>query len=69
MSLIPSTYDEWRHCIEVKCQISLSENFCKERIKDLTEGKSRYATTFREQYGDHYTNEVVSWYQKALNSL
>lgn len=66
MDPIPNTYSEWRDCIEIRCQIPITASYCRERIEDLTQMKSHHATQFRKLYGAEYTQQVLSWFQQAL---
>ena len=37
--VIPLSYEQWRHCIEVRCQIRLTSAFIRERLAELQEEK------------------------------
>ncbi|NRA64193.1 MAG: hypothetical protein HRU19_06885 [Pseudobacteriovorax sp.] len=69
MNLVPTTYSEWRECIEVRCQIKITSAFCQERLKDLKEGSSHYASQFKKMYGDQHLSQVVSWFEQAAKEL
>lgn len=35
MSFVPTTYEDWKHCITVKCEALLTANYVEERIATL----------------------------------
>ena len=62
---LPQNYEEWRHCITVKCGIPLTPTFISQRLtvwrnKDLEETKR-----FRHLYGDSHWLTVISWFEQA----
>ena len=56
-------------CIEVKCQIKLTQEYCKERIEGLNNPKDRYTETFLKLYGEEHYKQVLAWYHQALADL
>lgn len=65
MSDIPATYDEWLHCITVKCKIELTPQFAKTRIAALEDTKSPEAVRFAKCYGKAHLARVIEWYRRA----
>ncbi len=63
---IPQSYDEWRHCITVRCGIPLTQTFVEGRIKELRDGDHRRTREFREKYGPDHLNRVIGWFETAL---
>jgi hypothetical protein len=63
--VIPQTYAQWRHCIEVDCGISLTASFIEERRavwRDPTHDESR---RFAQLYGDAHRLRVQEWFEQA----
>jgi hypothetical protein len=63
MSAIPRTFDEWKHCIEVECQLRLTSDFVSERLRSLGNPVSEEAQRFIRIYGRKHWSRVVSWFQ------
>lgn len=66
--VIPQTYAEWRHCIEVDCGIALTPEFVAARIDAFTRPGSQEASRFARLYGELHLKRVVGWYHTALGS-
>ena len=64
---IPTTFDEWFHCITVKCKISLTPEFARKRIAALEDPKSAEAAGFAKIYGEAHRERVVEWYRRVAS--
>ncbi len=62
---LPTTYDEWFHCITVKCRVRLTPEFARERIAALGNVESPEAVRFAKIYGQTHRERVVEWYQRV----
>ena len=65
--MTPSTYDEWRHCIEVKCGLLLTPAFVQQRLSALHDHRNYQTQRFREMWGDEHLRDVITWFEKAEN--
>ena len=63
--MIPSSYQEWKHCIEVKCGIELTEKFIEERLSELQNDTNLKTVEFVNLYGIDYKNQIISWFEKT----
>ena len=63
--MIPSSYQEWQHCIKVKCGIGLTQKFIEERLSELQNDKNPKTVEFVNLYGIDYKNQIISWFEKA----
>jgi len=63
---IPSTSEEWRHCIEHWCGIELTPDFVKARIKALENPHDEHTRRFIECYGEAHRQQVLAWFKRAL---
>lgn len=63
--VIPTTYEEWVHCITVKCNIPLTPKFIRQRIAALGDANSPEAKTFARLYGEAHRVQIVEWYRRA----
>lgn len=63
------SYDEWQHCITVKCGIPLTLDYVTERIAALSDAKDRMTARFVELYGDSYRQRTIQWFEQARGEL
>ena len=63
--IIPSTYEEWVHCIVVECGLELTSNYIEQRIAALQEANDYYTQQFIKLYGQAYLEQVLSWFSLA----
>lgn len=64
-SSIPTTYEEWVHCITVKCKISLTPEFARARLAALDAPQSAEAATFSTLYGEAHLKRIIEWYRRV----
>jgi len=64
-SLIPQTYEEWRHCITVDCGLKLTPSFIEQRISALQNNNEHYTQQFVRKYGQQHHQRVLSWFMQA----
>ena len=69
MSFLPKNYEAWRHCIEVKCNISLTQPFVAERLDALKDQKQLNTQKFINRWGDTYHAQTVAWFEQAAKEL
>lgn len=65
--IIPGTYQQWRHCIEVDCRIPLRESFISQRLNTLQATDQEETQRFIRRYGSEHYQRVVAWFEKARN--
>ena len=64
-AVIPATYREWRHCIEVECGIELMPAYLAERLAALHKTEGEEVRRFAALYGADHWRRVVSWFEQA----
>lgn len=69
MSPVPSTYEEWKHCIEVKCKIPLTSDYVQERITALTDRSDFHTQKFLDRWGEKHHARTLAWFKKAAEEL
>ncbi|WP_325167147.1 hypothetical protein [Stenotrophomonas sp. S41] len=69
MTIVPRTYSEWRHCIEVECSIPLSLPFIRDRIAALSSSTDHYTQQFIRLWGPDHLAQVRQWFEQAANEL
>ena len=62
---IPSTYEQWRECIEVRCKVPLTSAYITERLAELEDGKHPKTKKFEALYGTPHLEQVIGWFRKA----
>ncbi len=68
MAGMPTTYAEWKRCIEVDCGIELTTDFCERRIRALADPTDAHTASFRRTWGDDHLARVANWFQLALET-
>ncbi|SMF42919.1 hypothetical protein [Pseudobacteriovorax antillogorgiicola] len=68
-SLIPDSFQSWRECIEVRCQVPLTKEYCEKRIVELKNAKEFNTKKFIECYGAEHHRRVLSWFEQGLKGL
>ncbi|MEM6376153.1 MAG: hypothetical protein AAF686_07915 [Pseudomonadota bacterium] len=69
MSIIPSSYAEWEHCITVACGIPLTAEFVAERVKALENRDDHHTEKFVSLYGEAHLIRTLAWFREAEAKL
>ncbi|MEM9900944.1 MAG: hypothetical protein AAF865_06340 [Pseudomonadota bacterium] len=69
MSVVPTTFAEWKHCITVTCDIPLTEKYVRERIAALTDKDDFQTRKFIERWGDAHHARTLEWFKEAAVEL
>lgn len=62
-NIIPTDYNEWRHCITVKCGIKLTEDFVEQRIAELNDKENPTTRQFIKLYGEQHWQLTLNWFE------
>ncbi|MEM7504286.1 MAG: hypothetical protein AAF417_19760 [Pseudomonadota bacterium] len=62
---IPSTYEQWHHCITAECGIPLTSEFVAQRLAVWKDEDAQETARFRRLYGDAHWRTVIGWFEKA----
>ena len=63
--IIPSNFEEWKHCIEVECGLKLTPQFIEKRIASMEDPTEHYTQQFLKRYGNQYHSQVLGWFRTA----
>ena len=63
------SYEEWEHCITVKCRIPLTPDFVAKRIAALSDERDPTTARFIALYGDPYRLRTIRWFEQARRKL
>ncbi|MEM7454524.1 MAG: hypothetical protein AAF456_09240 [Planctomycetota bacterium] len=65
----PTSYEHWRHCIEVLGKIELTPAYVRERITILEDGGHAESRKFAKLYGDEHLQRILAWFRQAAKEL
>lgn len=65
MSIVPTTYKEWEHCITVKCGTPLTTAYISQRIADLQNMRDYRTQKFIELWGEAHHARILAWFREA----
>jgi hypothetical protein len=66
--VIPITYPQWRHCIEVDCGIALEPQFIADRVAALAQSGDE-PQRFARLYGNEHLQRVIGWFRRAQSEI
>lgn len=69
MSVVPQTYEEWEHCITVKCGIPLTAEFVAKRIAALEDDSDHSTRKFIDYWGEAHHARTLDWFRQAASRL
>jgi len=69
MSVIPQSYEEWEHCITVKCGVPLTKDYVAGRIEALQNGNDAHTQEFIKRWGQAHHAQTLDWFRVAANKL
>lgn len=69
MNVVPTNYEEWKHCITVSCGIPLTPDYVAQRIAALTDEQDFHTQKFITRWGQAHHARTLSWFQKAAEEL
>ena len=69
MIIIPTSYEDWKRCITVKCNIPLTSKYVHDRILALTDTNDYQTKKFIETWGERHYASTLSWFHQAAQEL
>lgn len=66
---IPTSYAQWRECIEVHCGIPLTPDYVHSRIGELEDSGNRNTKHFEKLYGAEHLERTLGWFRRAADEL
>ena len=69
MFIVPTTYEEWEHCVTVKRGIPLTVKYVAERIEALRDMDDYHNQKFIEWWGDAQHARTLAWFREAEERL
>ena len=69
MGVVPTTYEEWEHCITVDCGIPLTADYIAGRIKALNDMSDLHTQKFVERWGEGHRTQTLAWFEEAATRI
>ena len=67
--MIPTSYETWRHCIEVHCRIPLDGAFIAQRLRELDDRRLHSTEQLLRRYGERHVAQLRAWFTRAGEEL
>ena len=67
--VIPHSYEQWRHCIEVRCNIRLTSTYIRERMAELQDDNHAKTKEFASLYGPEHLERIIAWFRRAADEM
>lgn len=64
-SIVPQTYDQWKHCIEVACRLELRVDYIQSRLRALDDPADHHTQQFVRRWGQPHLAKVRLWFEQA----
>jgi hypothetical protein len=64
-AVIPATYAQWRHCIEIDCGLALTRTYIDERLAVWRNDGHPECVRFARLYGPAHLENVRTWFEQA----
>ena len=59
------SYDDWKHCITVTCDIPLTPGYIETRLRELRDTKAHHTERFIAVWGEAHRRKVIGWFEQA----
>lgn len=67
--IIPTSYEQWKHCIVKECGIVLTKSFVEARVSAMNDVNNEYTRQFLKCYGQAQYENTKHWLLQAKESL
>jgi len=67
--IIPTTYPEWRYCIEQRCRQPLTPDYIAARLAALRDPADTHSREFSRIHGPAHLLSVTRWFEQAFAEL
>lgn len=64
-----NTYEDWKRCIIVDCEIPLTLGFVEDRLAALRNRADLHTQKFVDQWGEAHLEQVIGWFEQAKGEL
>ncbi len=67
--VFPTSYEHWRHCIEVLGGIRLTPSYINKRLSEMQDEKHAKTKEFARLYGSDHLQQTIAWFRRAADEL
>ena len=67
--VFPTSYQEWRHCIEELGEIPLTRTYINGRLTELEDTSHAKTREFLKLYGNGHLQQTINWFRQAASEL
>ncbi|MEO0341355.1 MAG: hypothetical protein AAF242_19365 [Bacteroidota bacterium] len=67
--MIPTSFSEWKNCIENDCKIKITRNFVDTRLKVYQNKRNPETIKFVSLYGEQHLNNIIFWLEKSAKEI
>jgi len=64
-----NSYEDWKRCITVACDIPLTLGFVEERLAALRDPSDLHTKKFVDMWGAAHLDQVIGWFEQAKAEL
>ena len=64
---MPQDYQEWRDCITIRCDLSLTSKYIEQRLTELRQTDHLKTSEFAKLYGAGQLAKTIGWFERAAS--
>lgn len=69
MKQMLDSYDAWKQCITVACNIPLTADYIEKRIAELKDAGNEHTIKFVKTWGESHLQTVIGWFEQAAQEV
>ncbi|BDS11568.1 hypothetical protein AsAng_0022820 [Aureispira anguillae] len=62
--MIPSTFEQWVHCITNDCKINLTKDFAQKRLAVYQNRNNPETQKFLSLFGEQHLENIINWFKQ-----
>ncbi len=67
--MIPGTFESWKNCIVNDCNIKLTADFVKSRLKVYRNKRNPETKKFIALYGEQHLGNIIYWLERSATEM
>ncbi|MEM7525815.1 MAG: hypothetical protein AAF360_19080 [Pseudomonadota bacterium] len=64
-----NSYEDWKQCITVACDIPLTADYVDQRLAALRDRGDLHTRKFVDQWGEAHLERVIGWFDQAKREV
>lgn len=69
MKQMLDSYDAWKQCITVACNIPLTADYIEKRTAELKDAGNEHTKKFIKTLGKAHLQKVIGWFEQAAREV